>query len=317
LELARAVEQLPGPRGMPGGSRYELKWDGYRMAGIRVAGGVRLWSRQGKDLTSRFPDVQAALEAQLEIDCVLDGEVVVWTGEKLDFGQLQLRLVTSPAKARRMVAERPASFVVFDVLSINGVDLRSQRWTTRRRRLDLLAENWVPPLQVSPVTDDPDEAREWLSAFGHTGVEGLVVKGAGSRYEPGRRSWVKVKTRETIDVICGAVTGSLLRPEVVIAGRYRGKVLEVVGRTVPLNDQQAAELAGLLKPAGARHPWPDEIGSGRWDGKNSKVPLVKVQPRVVIEVAADAARQGDHYRHPLRYLRPRADLEPGDVEQLP
>jgi hypothetical protein len=91
----------------------------------------------------------------------------------------------------------------------------------------------------------------------------------------------------------------------------------VVGRTAPLNDRQAAELASLLKLAGTRRPWPDEIGSGRWDGKNSKVPLVKVQPQVVIEVAADAARQGDSYRHPLRYLRPRADLEPGDVELLP
>jgi ATP-dependent DNA ligase len=144
LELARAVEQLPGPHGMPGGARYELKWDGYRMASIRTGDGVRLWSRQGKDLTSRFPDVQAALRAQLTIDCVLDGEIVVWTGEKLDFAQLQLRLVTSPAKARKLVADRPASFVVFDVLAVNGVDLRSQRWTTRRRRLELLAESWLP-----------------------------------------------------------------------------------------------------------------------------------------------------------------------------
>jgi ATP-dependent DNA ligase len=82
------------------------------MASIRTGDGVRLWSRQGKDLTSRFLDVQAALRAQLTIDCVLDGEIVVWTGEKLDFAQLQLRLVTSPAKARKLVADRPASFVV-------------------------------------------------------------------------------------------------------------------------------------------------------------------------------------------------------------
>ncbi|HEY0690412.1 MAG TPA: hypothetical protein VGD71_15400 [Kribbella sp.] len=102
-----------------------------------------------------------------------------------------------------------------------------------------------------------------------------------------------------------------------MAGQYRGKDLEVVGRTAPLNDHQATELGALLKPAGARHPWPDEIGSGRWDGKNSKLPLVKVRPQVVIEVAADAARQGDHNRHPLRCLRPRADLESGDVEPLP
>jgi hypothetical protein len=160
---------------------------------------------RGKDLTDRFPDVQAALQAQLDIDCVLDGEIVVWTGEKLDFGQLQLRLVTSPAKARKLVAERPASFVVFDVLSVNGVDQRSQRWTTRHRRLELLAASWKPPLQVSPATADLDEVRECLEAFGHTGVEGLVVKGAASRYEPGKRSWIKINSLGV--VVHGHVAG--------------------------------------------------------------------------------------------------------------
>jgi ATP-dependent DNA ligase len=52
-----------------------LKWDGYRMDSIRTGDDVRLWSRQGKDLTSRFPDVQSALQSQLDIDCVLDGVI--------------------------------------------------------------------------------------------------------------------------------------------------------------------------------------------------------------------------------------------------
>jgi hypothetical protein len=80
---------------------------------------------------------------------------------------------------------------------------------------------------------------------------------------------VKVKTRATVEVIIGAVTGSLQRPKVVVAGRYRGAELEMVGRTVPLTDQQAAELAKLLTPAWAVHPWPEEIGSGRWGGKGA------------------------------------------------
>jgi hypothetical protein len=56
--------------------------------------------------------------------------------------------------------------------------------------------------------------------------------GASTRYQPGRRDWVKVKTRATVEVIIGAVTGSLQRPKVVVAGRYRGAELEMVGRTV-------------------------------------------------------------------------------------
>ncbi|TCN34471.1 hypothetical protein EV642_121108 [Kribbella sp. VKM Ac-2500] len=74
-------------------------------------------------------------------------------------------------------------------------------------------------------------------------------------------------------MIVGAVTGSLRAPEVLVVGRYRGTVLEVVGRTVKLQDDQAAEIGKLLKPAGLRHPWPDEI-STHW-GRGSKTPLIK------------------------------------------
>jgi hypothetical protein len=73
-----------------------------------------------------------------------------------------------------------------------------------------------------------------------------------------------VKHRDAIEVIVGAVTGSIYRPEVVVCGRYRRSDLEIVGRTVPLNPAQAKELAAVLKSAGDRHPWPDEIGAGYW-----------------------------------------------------
>lgn len=89
LELAKVVEHLPGPHGMPGGSRYELKWDGFRAGAVCRDGQVRLWSRNGKDFTAKFPDVQAALAAQLTTDCVLDRELVVWTGDRVDFDALQ------------------------------------------------------------------------------------------------------------------------------------------------------------------------------------------------------------------------------------
>lgn len=113
------------------------------------------------------------------------------------------------------------------------------------------------------------------------------------------------------------MTGSIDRPEVVVCGRYRGSDLEIVGRTVPLNSAQADELAAVLKPACDRHPWPDEISAGYWGRGAKKVPIVKVRPLVVAEVAADAAMQGDHYRHPLRFHRVRGDLTPNDVDRLP
>jgi ATP-dependent DNA ligase len=93
-----------------------------------------LWSRNGKDFTAKFPDVQAALAAQLRVDCVLDGELVVWTGERLDFDALRERMVNTAATVRRrLVPAKPASFVAFDVLAVDSVDIRMMRWSARRQ----------------------------------------------------------------------------------------------------------------------------------------------------------------------------------------
>jgi hypothetical protein len=108
-----------------------------------------------------------------------------------------------------------------------------------------------------------------------------------------------VKHRDTREVIIGGVLGSITRPDVVIAGLYRGDDLVVVGRTVALDPRQAAELGELLQPAEPGHPWPDEISPQRWGGKDSQKPLTKVEPLVVAEVTADAAPQVGQWRHPL------------------
>lgn len=112
------------------------------------------------------PDVHKALDAKLSLDCVLDGELVVWTGERLDFGVLQQRIINSAATIRRRLAPKaPASYIAFDLVAIDQVDIRMMRLTDRQKRLTALAKTWRPPLQLSPVTGDPDEAREWLDAF--------------------------------------------------------------------------------------------------------------------------------------------------------
>jgi ATP-dependent DNA ligase len=95
---------------------------------------------------------------------------------------------------RRLAPNQPASLMAFDVLAVADVDVRPMRWTARRARLESLAADWTPPLQLSPVTADPVEAKEWLDAFKSSGVEGLVVKGASTRYQPGRREWVKINS---------------------------------------------------------------------------------------------------------------------------
>jgi ATP-dependent DNA ligase len=247
----------------------------------------------------------------------INGELVISVGGRLDFDALQRRLVTSAGKARQLVADRPASYVAFDLLAIGGVDLRRLRWKRRRTRLEQLAEGWAPPLQLTPVTYELKEAEEWFDTLGVMGIEGLVVKPVSGRYVGGRRSgWRKVKHRDTREVIVGGVLGPIERPEVVIAGLYRGEDLVMVGRTGPLSAEQSMALGAVLQPAGPGHPWPDEIRSYRWGGKDSKKPLTRVRPSVVAEVAADAALQAGQWRHPLRYLRYRLDLQPGDVPEL-
>ena len=102
VALARTEEAIPGESTMAGGAVYELKWDGYRVAAVRDDAGARLWSRQGKDLTDRFPDLAAALVDQIQPGTVLDGEAVVWHGSRLDFDLLQRRLVNTPREWRRL-----------------------------------------------------------------------------------------------------------------------------------------------------------------------------------------------------------------------
>jgi hypothetical protein len=114
------------------------------------------------------------------------------------------------------------------------------------------------------------------------------------------------------------VLGPITHPEVVIAGLYTAEAeLVVIGRTVPLKPEQAAQLAAVLTPARRSHPWPDEITSYRWGGPDSKKPLIKVDPTVVVEVTADAATQAGQARHGMRYVRLRPDLRPEDLPRFP
>jgi ATP-dependent DNA ligase len=317
VALAKSVERIPPVGALSGGCWYEPKWDGFRLVIVRDAVSTRVWSKQGRDLTGRFPDVVAAAGAQVPAGTVVDGEVVIWSGDRLDFALLQQRMVTGTGKIPALAAAHPASYVAFDVLAAGGDDVRQSTLKRRRSVLELLAAGWKPPLQVSPVTDDPEQAAAWMADYRPAGIEGLVAKGKATRYLPGRRDWLKVKSRETTEVLIGGVLGPIESPQQVVAGRYRGDELVLVGRTSPLSPTQSAEVAAALKPAAADHPWPDRVGTGRFGGGRLSVPLTKVAPTVVAEVSADAALTAGVFRHPLRFLRLRRDLTPSDVPHVP
>jgi ATP-dependent DNA ligase len=315
VALARSAPDAPLPDALPGGALYEPKWDGFRLVVVRSDLTVSLWSRQGKDLTAAFPDLANAAAQQLSPGCVVDGEAVVWTDERLDFDALQRRLTASPSVIAALVRERPASFAAFDLLAAAGRDARALPLEHRRALLEELAGGWRPPLHLSPATRDPYEARDWFERWPSAGVEGLVVKALGQPYPGGRREWLKVKHRDTVEVVCGAVIGALGHPEALVVGLPMGGRLRIVGRSAPLKATAARSLARLLEPPAGLHPWPARVPVSaiqRFDRDRPFVDLTLVEP-LVVEVSADTAWSGSAFRHAVRYVRPRPELRPGDV----
>lgn len=105
------------------------------------------------------------------------------------------------------------------------------------------------------------------------------------------------------------------RASELVVGLVRDGELHIAGRTTPLTTQAARELAPFLTPPTWVHPWPERITSGIVSGWGSReeTTLTPVEP-IVVEVSADVAFSGTSWRHPLRYLRPRPDLDPQQVQ---
>jgi hypothetical protein len=315
LAAAKPVARIPRPETLPGGCLYEPKWDGFRVAAV-VTDTAAIWSRQGKDLTRYFPDLAAAFADQVPPGCVIDGEALIWTGDRLDFTTLQARMTTGKRAFPAFVREHPASFAAFDLLAAAGNDTRALALSDRRALLEELAAGWSPPLNLSPATADYGTALEWFEDMPATGIEGLVVKGAGQAYEGGVRQWLKVKHRDTIDVVCAAVLGRRDAPSAVVAGLPLFGRLWMVGTTSALGRSASRSLGLHLHTPRKDHPWPDEISPtvlDRFTSRKEPIRLTRVEP-IVVEVSADVAWSGRSFRHPLRYLRARPELDPAAVK---
>ncbi|WP_284982298.1 ATP-dependent DNA ligase [Arthrobacter sp. efr-133-TYG-118] len=315
LALAKAVPTIPDRPQM----LFEPKFDGFRTGTVIEDGRVRIWSRNGTDLTSRLPELEQAVAEQVDEGFVLDGEAVIWNGEQFDFDALQRRMGAGAALARRLAARQPASLVVFDVLAVLGRDVRSLPLADRRRLLEELATDFAPPLQLSPATHDRAVAVQWWDDLAHTGVEGVMAKRLDEPCRGGVRAWFKVKRRDTTEAVVAAVIGSCSRPTMLVLGLHddSGR-LRFAGRTGSLSSDQAAKAAGFLRPPAGEHPWPEEVPStwlDRFAKEKRLVHLTLVEP-VVVEISADAARSGLAFRHSVRLVRFRPELDPGDVRSV-
>jgi ATP-dependent DNA ligase len=324
--LAKLADALPSGDGF----LYEPKWDGFRAIVYCGANDVFIQSRDLRPLDRYFPDLHAIFRERLPAGCVLDGEIVIATAKGLDFDALQLRLHPAASRVARLAEATPAGFVGFDLLALDGRDLRSQPQSARRTVLEALLGASAPPIYLTPMTRDRAVAVEWLDRFEGAGLDGVIAKPARGTYDPGKRAMIKVKHARTADcVVAGfrwhksgeGIVGSLLLGLYDAAG-----TLHHVGVTAAFSMAARRQLAALLGPLRERaldaHPWrewADTSGRGtarmpgaqsRWSaGKDLSWEPVRIER--VCEVKYDHL-QGDRFRHAAVFQRWRLDRQPAD-----
>ncbi|MGY1741876.1 MULTISPECIES: non-homologous end-joining DNA ligase [unclassified Blastococcus] len=292
---------------------YEFKWDGVRAVALVRDGRVGLWARSRTDITVRYPEVTRPPAALAGHEAVVDGEIVAMDAlGRPDFGALQGRMHRTGPEVRRMAAAAPVTYLVFDLLALDGEDLTGLPYAERRVRLDALApsgERWVAtPWFRGGGADVHAASRE-------NGLEGVVAKRLDSPYRPGARApeWRKVKHLRMQSVVVGGWrpgqgrraggVGSLLVGVHDDAGRlvYAGHV------GTGFTDAALRELDPLLT-ARAGSPFADALPrevtrDARW-----------VEPELVGEVAFAGWTADGRMRHPSwRGLRD--DLDPEEVTE--
>jgi bifunctional non-homologous end joining protein LigD len=216
---ALGVDALPA-----GGAWHcEIKWDGYRALAVINQGKVEVWSRNHKPLS--YPEILAPLRALKCKNAVLDGEVVALDASgKSNFQALQ---------GRDLGERPPIVFYVFDLLHLNGESCLSLPIEDRRKRLVSLVGKAKSPLRLSPVFAVAPETL--FAEAKKKGFEGIILKQAGSLYEPDRRSgkWLKVKNVNEQEFVIGGFTppkNSRKGFGAILVGHYRKGELIYAGK---------------------------------------------------------------------------------------
>src|SRR4051812_35694213 len=140
--LAKLSDELPEGDGW----LFEPKWDGFRALVFRSSDELFIQSREGKPLGRYFPELEAALRANVPPRCVLDGEILLVKNGRLEFEELQLRLHPAASRVKLLAAQSPTSFVAWDLLALGDEDLRDTPQARRRERLVEALAQARPPV---------------------------------------------------------------------------------------------------------------------------------------------------------------------------
>ena len=296
------------------GWAFEIKWDGVRVLSSVQKKGVRLRSSRGNDITGRYPELGALAGALEGHSVILDGEVVAFDDDgRPSFGRLQTRMhVASAAEVARRAETVPITYVVFDLLELDGHEVMPLPYIDRRKLLtELLPDDgcWTVPAH-HPAGD----GAALLEAVKQRGLEGVMSKRVDSPYLPGKRSssWIKAKARLREEFVVGGwqpgergregQIGSLL------VGVYDGGTLFYTGKVgTGFTMRELDRLAGLLEPLAVEES-PFDPPPPRLIARLARY----VRPQLVAEVEFGEWTSEGILRHPS-YLGLRDDKNPTDV----
>lgn len=312
-----------------GDSQYEPKWDGFRCLVFKDGDEVELASRNTKPLTRYFPEVVAAMREQLPERCVLDGELFVSIGERLEFEVLQERIHPAKSRVDLLAEQTPASYVAFDLLALGEESYAERPFAERRAALDEALRGLDGPCYLTRTTTDRAEAEEWFHQFEGAGLDGVVAKPLTAPYQQNARTMLKIKHERTADVVVAGYrehkTSTPDKPLLgsLLLGLYSDGELQHVGVSASFTAARRAELIEELQPLVVPiedHPWgrwqefltanPDRVPGtqSRWS-QGKDLSFTPLRPERVLEVAYDHM-EGRRFRHTAQFRRWRSDRDP-------
>jgi bifunctional non-homologous end joining protein LigD len=205
---------------------HELKFDGIRAIAIKDGKKVSLISRNGNKLDKRFPEIAEAIKELSVRECVIDGEAVALDAEGRSSFQLLQALEMEGRKA-------PLRFYVFDLLQLNGKSLLELPVEQRKQVLATVCENVGDPIRYSGEISG--DVKTLLAEVKKRGLEGLIGKQRGSKYEPARRSgaWIKLKSVNEQEFVIGGYTppaGARKHFGAILVGYYDSGKLKFAGK---------------------------------------------------------------------------------------
>ena len=300
---------------------FEVKWDGIRAIAHSEPGRIRFVTRNANDVTAAYPELRALNRVFGSHSALLDGEIVAFDEQgKPSFQALQPRMhLRGESAVKRRAAESPVTYVIFDLLWLDGHSLMELPYVDRRKHLAALGldgDHWRVPAHHEGA------GSALLAATREQGLEGVVAKRLDSPYKPGKRdgSWLKIKNSYRQELVIGgwtegrgARTGHLGALELGVHAPDGGE-LKYAGRVGTGFDEAELERLGRLLAPLARD---DSPFGGRQPARGAHF----VEPRLVCEIEFGEWTRDGRLRHPryegLRDDKPAAEVVRERVEPAP